>query len=44
MFAALAGLIMSINNVWIAHVLLLSMFLSEMAKLVFHIIYYRQGM
>jgi|GEM_PF-584406 uncharacterized membrane protein HdeD (DUF308 family) len=43
-FAALAGLIMSINNVWIAHVLLLSMFLSEMAKLVFHIIYYRQGM
>lgn len=43
-FAALAGLIFSINNLWIAHVLLLSMFLSEIAKLVFQIIYYRRGM
>lgn len=42
-FAALAGLIMSINNVWVAHVLLLSLFLSEMAKLIFQIVYYRRG-
>ena len=41
--AALAGLAVSINNVWIAHVLLLSLFLSEMAKLVFQIVYYRRG-
>ncbi len=43
-FAALAGLIFSINNLWIAHVWLPSMFLSEIAKLVLQIIYYRQGM
>ena len=42
--AALAGLAVSINNVWIAHVLLLSMFLSEMAKLVLQIVYYRRGL
>lgn len=43
-FAALAGLIVSIENVWIAHMLLLAIFLSEISKLMFQIIYYRRGM
>ena len=41
--AALAGLIMSVENVLIAHVLLCSMLLTDVAKYVFQIVYYRRG-
>lgn len=42
--AALAGLIMSVENVLIAHLLLCSMLLTDVAKYVFQIIYYRRGL
>jgi hypothetical protein len=42
--AAITGLAVSVDNVWIAHLLLLSMLLSEVAKLVFQLVYYRRGM
>ena len=40
---ALVGLIMSVDNVLIAHLLLCSMLLTDVAKYVFQIIYYRRG-
>ncbi|MDH4069763.1 MAG: hypothetical protein OEV30_05010 [Ignavibacteria bacterium] len=39
----ITGLVFSFEPVWIAHLLLLSMFLSELAKLAFQIFYYRTG-
>lgn len=41
---AVAGLTMSIERVWVAHVLLGSMFASEVAKYLFQVVYYRRGM
>ena len=41
--AALAGLIMSVETVLIAHLLLFSMLLTDVAKYVFQIVYYRTG-
>jgi hypothetical protein len=43
-FAAIAGLAVSVDNVWIAHLLLFSMFLSEVAKFISQLVYYRRGM
>lgn len=40
-FAAIAALIFSIQAVWVAHLLLLSIFASEILKLVLQITYYR---
>jgi hypothetical protein len=42
--AAITGLVFSVAPVWIAHVLLLSLLLSEVAKFVFQLVYYRRGM
>jgi hypothetical protein len=42
--AALTGLVVSLDNVWIAHMLLLSMLLSEVARFIFQLVYYRRGM
>ena len=41
---AITGLVLSIDNVWIAHCLLLSMFMSELARFVLQLVYYRRGM
>ena len=40
---AIAGLVLSVANVWIAHLLLLSMFVAEVARFVFQLVYYRRG-
>ena len=40
---ALIGLIRSVDNVLIAHLLLVSMLLTDVAKYVFQIVYYRRG-
>lgn len=39
----LAGMVMSVSNLWIAHLLLLSLFLSEILKLVLQLVFYRRG-
>ena len=41
--ASIAGLVMSVDHVWIAHLLLFSMLLTDVAKYVFQIVYYRRG-
>jgi hypothetical protein len=41
--AAITGLVMSIDPVWIAHLLLFSILLTDVAKYVFQIVYYRRG-
>ena len=41
--AAITGLVVSIDNIWIAHLLLVSMFLSEVARFIFQLVYYRRG-
>ncbi len=43
-WTAIAGLVASIEGVWIAHLLLLSVFLSEVARFVLQIVYYRRGL
>jgi len=43
-FCAITGMIFSIENVWIAHLLLVSMFLSEMLGYILRLVYYRRGM
>ena len=40
---AIAGLVSSVDNVWIAHLLLFSMFLSEVARFILQLVYYRSG-
>ena len=40
---AITGLVLSVDNVWVAHILLASLFLSEVLKYVFQIVYYRRG-
>ena len=39
----LAGMVLSVSNVWVAHLLLLSLFLSEVLKLVLQLVFYRRG-
>jgi hypothetical protein len=41
--AAITGLVMSVDPVWIAHLLLFSILLTDVAKYVFQIAYYRRG-
>jgi len=41
--AAVTGMIFSIENVWIVHLLLLSMFLSEVLGFILRLVYYRRG-
>lgn len=41
--AAVTGMIFSIENVWIAHLLLLSLFLSQVLCFVLQLVYYRRG-
>ena len=43
-FTAILGLIVSIDGVWIAHLLLLSVLLSEVARFVLQLVYYRRGL
>lgn len=43
-FLAVAGMVASIGNVWIAHGLILSMLVSEVAKLALQLVYYRRGL
>ena len=40
---AITALLLSIGGVWVAHLLLISLFLSEVVKEVLQIIYYRRG-
>ena len=40
---AITALILSVGNVWVAHLLLISLFGSEVAKDVLQIAYYRRG-
>jgi energy-converting hydrogenase Eha subunit A len=42
--AAITGLVLSVENVWIAHLLLLSLVLSELTRYLLQLIYYRRGM
>lgn len=41
---AITGMVMSIDNLWIAHWLMLCMFLSEVARFLLQLVYYRRGM
>lgn len=41
--AALCGLVLSVDGVWIAHLLLLSLFLASIWKFLLQIYYYRRG-
>lgn len=43
-FAAITALIASVEGVYVAHLLMLSMLLSEVAKYVFQLVYYRRGL
>ena len=40
---AIMALILSVGSVWVAHLLLISLFVSEVAKEVLQIVYYRRG-
>jgi hypothetical protein len=40
----ITGMVFAVPNVWIAHLLLLSLFLSTVLKLVLQLVYYRRGM
>lgn len=42
-FAAITGMVISIDNVWIAHLLILSLYLSEVARFTLQLVYYRRG-
>ncbi len=42
--AAVTGLVFSIEDIWIAHVLVLSLFLSTVVRYVLQLVYYRRGM
>jgi len=43
MFAAITALILGVEAVWVVHLLLASMFISETLKLLLQIRYYRRG-
>jgi hypothetical protein len=42
-FVGIETMLVSVPNVWIAHLLLFSLFLSELLKLVLQVVYYRRG-
>lgn len=42
--AAIAAMVVSVPDVWVAHLLLLSLFLSELLKLVLQLVDYRRGL
>ncbi len=42
--AALFGLVVSLDSVWIAHLLVLSLLISELVKSVSQLFYYRRGL
>lgn len=42
-FVAITGLIFLVEGVWIAHVLLVALFLSEVLGFILRIVYYRRG-
>ena len=42
--AGISGMVLSVPNVWTAHLLLFSLFLSEVLKLALQLVYYRRGM
>jgi hypothetical protein len=39
----ITAMILSVDNVWVAHLLLLSLLLSEVAKYALQLVYYRRG-
>lgn len=41
---AVAGLVLAVERVWIAHLLMVSLFLAAIVKYVWQLIYYRRGM
>ncbi|MFN0136080.1 MAG: hypothetical protein ACKVS9_08195 [Phycisphaerae bacterium] len=43
-FGAIVGMLFSLEPVWIAHLLLMSLFASEVLGFVLQLIYYRRGM
>jgi len=43
-FTAMSALVVGIGDVWVAHLLMHSMFLSQVVKLAFQAFYYRRGM
>lgn len=42
-FGAITCMLFSLDNLWVAHLLLLSMYLSELLGLVLRLVYYRGG-
>lgn len=42
-FAAITCLVVSVDSVWIAHVLMLSLLLSEVVRFILQLVYYRWG-
>ena len=42
--AAITCMVLSVPTVWIAHLLLLSLFVSEVVKYILQLVYYRRGM
>ena len=42
-FGAIVALVAAVDDVWIANLLMLSMLLTEVAKLTFQLVYYRRG-
>jgi hypothetical protein len=40
---AIMGMIVSVDNIWIAHLLLISLFVSEVLKEINQLVYYRRG-
>lgn len=41
---AVAAMVLAVPNLWVAHLLLLSLFLSEILKLVIQLFFYRRGL
>ncbi|MFZ6183409.1 hypothetical protein [Nannocystis pusilla] len=41
---AIGALVVAVEPVWVAHLLLLSLYLSELARLALQLVYYRRGM
>ena len=42
--AGISAMVVAVPNVWVAHLLLLSLFLSEVLKLVLQLVFYRRGL
>lgn len=42
--AAITTLVFAVEAVWVAHLLLLALLLSEVTKFIFQLVYYRRGM